>query len=66
MHPGGRIAASSEVDGIIETIDLTTGDLVATLNLGDALGERIALGSVAFSPDGRWFAGATGSGDVVV
>jgi WD40 repeat protein len=66
VHPGGRIAALSEVDGVIEIIDLTTGDLVATLNPGDALGERIALGSVAFSPDGRWFAGATSSGDVVV
>ena len=65
-HPGGRIAALSEADAIIEIIDVTTGELVATLDAGAALGERLAIGPVAFSPDGRWLAGATGSGDVVV
>jgi DNA-binding SARP family transcriptional activator/WD40 repeat protein len=65
VHPDGRLAALSE-SGLIEVIDLSTGELTQALPVAAELGEHLALHPVVFSPDGRWLAAATNSGRVVV
>jgi WD40 repeat protein len=64
VDPDARLAALSE-NGQIEIIDLRTGDLITTLTYANELDQYQAL-KVAFSPDGRWLAAASGSGRVVV
>ncbi|HET6685335.1 MAG TPA: WD40 repeat domain-containing protein, partial [Jiangellaceae bacterium] len=66
VHPEGRLAALSETGDLIEVIDVTTGELVHTLPLGDLNLGGLAVAPVMFSPDGRWFAAGAGFGRVVV
>jgi WD40 repeat protein len=66
VHPDGRFAALSETGGLIEVIDVTTGELVHTLSVGDLTPGGFALGPVVFSPDGRWFAAGSPFGRVMV
>jgi WD40 repeat protein/DNA-binding SARP family transcriptional activator len=66
VHPDGRLAALSETGGLIEVIDVTTGELVHTVALGDLALGGFAAGPVMFSPDGRWFAAGAWFGRVVV
>jgi DNA-binding SARP family transcriptional activator/WD40 repeat protein len=65
VHPNGRLAALSQ-SGVIEVIDIHTGELVETLNHPNQLDQHLALFPVIFSPDGHWLAAANGSGQVVV
>jgi WD40 repeat protein len=60
IHPDGHLAALSG-NGIIEVIDVSTGDLIKGLPND----EHFPL-KVVFSPDGQWLATATVSGRVVV
>jgi WD40 repeat protein len=66
VHPRGRVAALAVAGGVIEIIDLTTGQLVETLDPGDEFRERLPFSQMAFAPDGRWLAAATYSGQVIV
>ena len=61
VHPDGRRAALSEDGGVIEIIDLGTGELVEKLSHDEPLALK-----VVFSPDGRWLAAAAVNGRVVV
>ncbi len=65
VHPNGRLAALSQ-SGVIEVIDIRTGELVETLDHPKQLDQHLALYPVVFSPDGRWLAAANGSGQVAV
>jgi WD40 repeat protein len=65
VHPNGRLAALSQ-SGLIEVIEIRTGELVETLNHPNQLDQHLALYPVVFSPNGRWLAAANGSGQVVV
>jgi WD40 repeat protein len=65
VHPNGRLAALSQ-SGVIEVIDMHTGELVETLNHPNQLDQHLGLFPVIFSPDGHWLAAANGSGQLVV
>jgi WD40 repeat protein len=66
VHPDGRLAAFTETDGLVEIIDVATGELVHTLSVGDLTPGGFALGPAVFSPDGRWFAAGSPFGRVMV
>jgi WD40 repeat protein len=66
VHPDGRLAALSETSSLIEVIDVTTGELVHTLGLGDLTVGGLAPAPMTFSPDGRRLAAGAWFGRVVV
>jgi DNA-binding SARP family transcriptional activator/WD40 repeat protein len=61
VSPDGRLAVLNNG----EVVDITTGQLVADLDM-DRFGDALGLNAMAFSADGRWFAGSVTSGRVVV
>jgi DNA-binding SARP family transcriptional activator/WD40 repeat protein len=61
VSPDGRLAVLNNG----EVVDVTTGERAADLDI-DQFDEVIGLGTMAFSADGRWFAGSLASGRVVV
>ena len=58
---GSRLAVSSQVDGSVRVFDARSGRQVVSTG-GDQSGTR----DVAWSPDGRWIAGASGDGSAHV
>jgi len=62
----GRTVALSEIGGVVEVADLATGRRLATLVPDPADGENLQVYPLIFSPDGRWLAGGSDSGRVVV
>jgi len=60
----GRTVAVGVVGGGVEIGDTATGALVASLVPPG--GENIAVTPLSFSPDGRWLAGGSESGRIVV
>ncbi|WP_421741590.1 BTAD domain-containing putative transcriptional regulator [Cellulomonas sp.] len=60
----GRVVAVGVWGGGLEVGDTVTGELVAELDLPG--GENLAVRPLIFSPDGRWLAGGSESGRVVV
>lgn len=66
VHPGGRLAALAVDGGTIEVIDLTTGQLVETLDPGEGFRERLPFSQLTFAPNGKWLAAATYSGQIIL
>jgi len=61
VSPAGYLAVLNNG----EVVDVTAGELVADLDI-DQFDEALGLGAMAFSSDGRWFAGSLASGRVAV